>query len=129
MHPLSKAIITLGISALAFTPQAAFAAEWVLAGEGGTSKTKIYVDVTSIKRTGLIITYWTRTEYVNDKRGWKRDLSLIEANCTTGQKRDLQTAVYYENGTSDSSSSPSRWRYVVPDSVGKMELDLACSNI
>lgn len=129
MHNLSKAIVSLSISALAFTPQAALAAKWVLAGEDLQSEFKTYVDVTFIERRGTMIMYWARTDYVNHEKGWKSDMALVEANCTTSQIRYLQLSVYFKNGTNESNSARSEWRYAVPETVGKMELDFACSNM
>lgn len=124
MRPLSKAIITLGITALAFTSQAALATDWALVSEG--SQSTLYVDRTSIKRTGATITYWIRNDYVNDKDGWKQTVSLIEANCTTRAKRRLQATIYLVDGTLRTYSTSGEWSYVVPDSMGQAELNFTC---
>lgn len=127
MRPLSKAIIFLGISAPALTPQTALAAEWVLVDKGGRVAANTYVDITSKKRTEATITYWVKVEYVDNKDRWEKLLLLNEANCTTNQERTLQATGYKVNGKIVDIRPGPNWTYAIPETFGKKALDFACS--
>lgn len=127
MYPFPKAIVTLGISALAFTPQTALAVEWVLVDKGGRVPANTYVDIASKKRTEATITYWVKVEFVDNKDGWEKLLLLNEANCTTNQERTLQATGYKVNGKIVDIRSELKWTYAIPETYGKKALDFACS--
>lgn len=99
---------------------------WVLAV--GTENKSVYVDKDSIKRTGFIARYWTRTDYEPaTERGWVRAVRLNETDCAGERIRFLQIAIYYADGTRGGSDSPSNWYYVVPETELESEFDFICS--
>lgn len=74
----------------------------------------VSVDRSSIRITGPIRRYWTRTDYVNHREGWKQIKALYESNCATGQSRLLQIAYYKVGGTTGSGTDePSPWKYFI----------------
>lgn len=102
------------------------AADWSNIAQGANST--IFIDTSSIQRNGQIVRYWTRTENVKAKNGWKADVTLEESNCATGQKRYIQITIYREDGTIDTTSTAGEWRYAVPETIGYSVLQYVCGS-
>ena len=115
------------VALVTIIPSSAFASEWVLVTSTPPPVSKTYVDKDSIKRTASTIRYWSRSDHESHKAGWKKSLSLVEADCADGRYRNLQITVYYVDGTNASTSTPSTWTYPVPETVGQSEMDYVCS--
>lgn len=109
--------------AVGATPATA-APNWIIVARSATST--VSVDVNSKRRDGSMVRYWARSDHVNSPHGWKQDLTLVESDCANERSRNLQITVYYNDGKSASTSSPSSWQYVVPESMGAAQLEYAC---
>ena len=117
---------TLAAALLLLTATPALAeADWVEVSKSDDGTQTLYIDRSSIRITGPIRRYWERTDYLNDRKGWKQDVTLFETNCTTGQRRILQLIVYKVDGTNESASDGT-WKYVAPDTIGAAALDYVC---
>lgn len=106
--------------------QAWAAADWVLVSSGENGASTFHVDRNSIHRTGAVVRYWKREDYVSDPDGMTQSIVLSEDNCATGEHRSVQVTSYYSNGRSKTDSGPSLWLYVVPDTIGEEVLNFVC---
>lgn len=116
--------LTAAISAMTLVPSPAFAANWVAIVR--TDTMFVEIDSTSINRTGETVRFWSRITYTSEANGWAKDVTLEEANCKTGQSRNVQITVYFVDGSNRTTGSPGPWRYVTPGTVGKESFDFVC---
>lgn len=107
------------------TPSQALAENWIYVASSDSSTR--YVDHGTFRRTGPYVQFWSRTIYKTNPNNWIEDRTYEEVNCSQRQKRSLQITFYYKNGTSESTSRPSDWSYVVPGTVGEALLEHVCA--
>ncbi len=107
-------------------PAPAVAADWVWVAET-TAGHRHFIDVSRIMRISPnIVRWWEKVEYKNHPENWSSDITLVEAECSERKSRNLSINVYYLNGNNESTSQPSNWKYVVPDTVRETKFDFVC---
>ena len=121
-----RTILTAALLLLTATPALA-EADWVEVGKSADGTKTDYIDRSSIRITGPIRRYWLRSDYVNDRDGWKQTKALHEDNCASGQRHLLQFTIYKVDGTNTSSTAPDQsWNYVIPDTMDAVDHDYVC---
>jgi len=95
--------------------------EWTYVAES-EDDVAYFLKLNALGRRGNVVRVWAKT-VKNNKR---RSVYLAEYDCIEGRTRTIQVTTYDADGTSDTSSRPSNWRYIVPDSVGESVLKRAC---
>ena len=122
-----RPILTLAAMLAAVLPSNAWAAsDWVLAASAQDGTSTVYVDRNSIRRTGAVVRYWRRSDFVNDPNGKTQSIALSEANCTTGQARILQLTQYYSDGRSYGGPGSGPWFYATPDTLSEGLQNFVC---
>lgn len=104
-------------------------ADWVQVVENDNGTKTDYIDRSSIRITGPIRRYWTRTDFVNEPHGVKQIRALQENNCASGQWRQLQATAYMVDGKVSDDPLDARekaWSYVTPGTMGSVDLDYVC---
>jgi hypothetical protein len=104
----------------------ASAADWVYLGKSDDERKTIFVDRSSIHRTSNIVQYWQRTDYVNDKDGWKKDITFFQVDCVLHRARLLKAIAYFDDGHTSQSRGVSDWFYIVPDSIADSSEEFVC---
>ena len=124
-----RAHVLLLIASAVVMPSPAFAEDWVMVGVDANQSRKIYIDRSSIRRSGAMVRYWTKAEYNNHPDGWAKDHTLEEANCSTSQTHILQIGVVFTNGRSVLENRPGEWVYVTPGSLADATFKFACNGV
>jgi hypothetical protein len=119
---------------------AAQAAEWVSITTTTDKTYEVFVDVSSLQRSGEITRAWVKLLYVphtqrgaaDDSSKWKSYSVLRYAhNCSEGSNKLEALAVYYEDGTQWASPpeiiAKSTWEPVIPETVADGVMKFACS--
>lgn len=114
-------------------------ADWL--GVSSTDTFDTYVDKTTIKINGTLAKMWILRDYkslqksTNDAKGnaYLSIAAQLEYDCKEEQSRPLALS-YYSKNMGDglvvySQTYTDTWQPVVPKSVGKSTLDIACGNI
>jgi hypothetical protein len=103
----------------------AWAADWVYVDKTDDGTQTTYIDKSSIHRTGNIVQFWQRADYVNDKNGWKSDTTLYQVDCITHRGRWLSLTIYYVDGNNRTQGA-SDWAYTVPETMGETAEKFVC---
>jgi hypothetical protein len=107
---------------------------WHLASRGskkadGTQR-EAYYDRSRIERlpNGFIRTW---LKYVTNKDSVQQtySMALEEYDCKSSRERTLSVTVYNaDNSLTDTDSSASKWKYIIPDTVGESVYNVLCRN-
>ena len=113
--------IVFGVANAQTAPQP----NWILFESTDTSD--LYIDKSSLKRTGDVVTVWESIVLKQKKVSVK---ILKEFNCKTRQHRRLSGTIYNKmNFTGDTMAMPKEdWEYVTRESIGEEALDFVCKN-
>ncbi len=101
-------------------------ANWVFVRSDVAGTSTQYIDTTSIRHTGSIVRYWTKTSFVPNRDGFEQTLVLQESDCENGRLRILQMVGYKFDGTTISSNTLTDWMYVTPGAMGEAMHNAAC---
>ena len=117
------AIAALTLASFGLHAQTNLDANWALVET--TDTVDFYIDTTSIKRSGDIVTAWSANTIKDKKMSAK---SLKEYNCKTKQERRLTGTIYKkQNFTGETFPMEKKdWDYVVRESIGETVLDFVC---
>lgn len=94
----------------------------------GTSRTEVYYHPQrTVRKAKGIIRTWVKHVYVESNRTEDEWIALKEFDCVNGRERTLQETVYYRSGRGTTSSRPTAWAYITPDSVTETVYKTVCS--
>lgn len=112
---------------LLFTsPVAATASVWYVANIAADFVD--FIDVSRMKRTGNVVTYWSQRVERVPYNNAKRVIFRIEDDCVMQTSNRLQFTEYDAQGTVGLDvETPSGSRYVLPDSAAEARLKVACA--
>ena len=83
------------------------------ADEGETE----FIETTTIRRNGGIVTFWQKTEFARDPQGWKTSYLLLDFNCTARTMRMMDLIVVYTDGRKEAEGGLDKWFPMPPDSL------------
>jgi hypothetical protein len=115
------------------------ASEWVSVGKTEDAAPEVFVDVSSIRITGVIRRAWVKHVFQphsergvgEDQNKWESETLNREAfNCSEESIRIEALTIYYEGGglsSAPAADSPTPWEPVAPDTVGSVKMHFICA--
>lgn len=93
-------------------------ANWkVVAVEEEAGETE-YIETSTIRRNGGIVTFWQKTEFARDPQGWKTSYLLLDFNCPARTMRMMDLVVVYTDGRKEAEGGLDKWLPIPPSSLG-----------
>jgi Bacterial SH3 domain len=122
--PISRLLILISFF-LFFSIRLEAQTKWSLINVTGTDLSTWFIDKDVKKKPYGIIAVWEKVIYQNQSYS----IALNEWNCSDKMRRLMELSNYNEAGDFLSgSSTPSPWKYVVPDSVEAGIYSIVCGN-
>ena len=124
----SLAVIAAAAALWATAPALAAPApgDWTEVTSAADGKSKESVDRNSIVRTGPVVRFMQRSDYINDPDHWVSALVDVEINCETRQMRPRAMTLTLDNGKQRSETSEGTFEAVNPDTVGEDVMLYVC---
>ena len=124
----SLAVIAVAAAMVATAPAIAAPApsDWTEVTSAADGKSKESVDLNSIVRTGPVVRFKQRSDYIDDPDHWVSALVDGEINCETRQMRLRAMTLTLDNGKQRSETSEGTFEAVNPDSVGEDVMLYVC---
>jgi len=109
-------------------PAPAFAADWVLVGQGAASNAKSYIDRQSIRTTpNGYKRAWMKTIHAQPTNlGVSVSRILKECDCSGGRFRYLQQTYLRDEEIITTVNTTSEWYFVEPEAVDEATLNFVC---
>jgi hypothetical protein len=98
---------------------------------GQSRENTSYYEATSVKRSGLVVSVWTLTEYrQREKAGFLSTRSHKELDCKKQQERTIQYIAYANNKGQGAAvgeiNEPNAWQDVAPGTRNSRLLMMVC---
>ena len=118
--------LTASATASAAPSNAAGAGDWVLVGTSADGKSKDSVDRSSLVRTGPVVRFKQRSDYIDDPSHWVSALVDVEINCDAQSMRPLAITITLDDGTQKSETGGGNFQTINPDTIGQDVMKFVC---
>lgn len=120
--------LTTALGLLAAMPASAAPPEgdWVevtTTANGGATE---FVDRSSLVRTGPVVRFKQRSDYINDPDHWVSALVDVEINCEARQMRPLSITLTLDDGKQRNERGTDDFAAITPDTVGEDVMLYVC---
>ncbi len=103
------------------------AGDWVLVTTAADGKSKDSVDRSSMVRTGAVVRFKQRSDYVDDPEHLVSALVDVEINCEAQSMRPLAITITLDDGTQNSATAGGDFRAVAHNSIGEDVMKFVCA--
>ena len=118
--------LTAPATASAAPSKAASAGDWVLVSTSTDGKSKDSVDRSSMVRTGPVVRFKQRSDYIDDPSHWVSALVDVEINCDAQSMRPLAITITLDDGTQKSETGGGNFQTINPDTIGQDVMKFVC---
>ncbi|WP_309622856.1 surface-adhesin E family protein [Novosphingobium sp.] len=103
---------------------------WVRVTNSDNGESEHWIDSTSLKRKGDLVSYRERAEINDSDTDWASVIAFSQINCKTSMVHPVQLNITYTNGKSETvdNPDPEDWNAIEPDSVGSDIRDYVCKS-
>ncbi|WP_309751631.1 surface-adhesin E family protein [Novosphingobium sp.] len=122
----AAAVLQLGLA----QPALADEPNWVRVTNSDNGESEHWIDSTSLKRKGDLVSYRERAEINDSDTDWASVIAFSQIDCKTSMVHPVQLNITYTNGKSETvdNPDPSDWNEIQPDSVGSDIRDYVCKS-
>ena len=118
--------LTAPATASAASSKAASAGDWVLVSTSTDGKSKDSVDRSSMVRTGPVVRFKQRSDYIDDPSHWANAMVDVEINCDAHSMRPLAIMITLDDGTQKSETGAGNFLTINPNTVGEDVMKFVC---